>query len=78
MHSRLSKPKVSEVKQWFLMEDDSNQVAKLYYADIDDAFIRVMPSPNLGKVKYFYGETAWMDARRFAGDIYTKWMHNRD
>ena len=78
MHSRLSKPKVSEVKVWYKMDDDSNQVATVAYADIDDAFIKVLPLIKGYKVKYFYGETAWMDSRRYAGDIYTKWMHNRD
>jgi len=71
----VSKPKVSEVKSWYLMKDDSNECAALYYSDIDDAFIMVLPLRKGYKKKYFYGETAWMDSRRYANDIYTKWMH---
>ena len=75
MHSRLVKPKVSEVKEWILMVDNSNPIAKVYYADIDDAFIKVIPKMKSYKVKYFYGENAWSDSRRYAGDIYTNYIH---
>jgi hypothetical protein len=75
MHSRLVKPKVSEVKEWFLMADESTPSAKVYYADIDQAFIRVMPNPTLGKVKYFYGENSWSDSRRYAYDIHFKELY---
>ena len=71
----MSKPKVSQVKEWFFMSEESNDNAKLYYADIDNAFIRVMPNPTLGKVKYFYGELAWSDARRYAYDIHVKELY---
>jgi hypothetical protein len=69
------KPKVSAVGKWTLMYDESNQIANVEYADIDDAFIRVRPMVKDYRMKYFYGETAWMDARRYAGDIYTNWVH---
>jgi hypothetical protein len=70
MHSRLTKPKVSEVTEWILMLDNSNPVVKVYYANIDDAFIKVAPIKLGYKVKYFYGENAWADSRRYANDIY--------
>jgi hypothetical protein len=72
----MSKPRVSEVKAWYPMKEDSNDSAALYYADIDNAFIMVQPLKQGYKKKYFYGECAWMDARRYAGDIYTKWIHS--
>jgi hypothetical protein len=71
MHSRLSKPKVSEVGKWLLMPEESNQTVQVHYADIDDAFLRVKPMVKGHRIKYFYGECAWMDARRYAGDIYS-------
>ena len=75
MHSRLTKPKVSEVSKWLLMYEESNQSAQVHYADIDEAFLRVKPMVKGYRMKYFYGETAWMDARRYAGDIYTAVLH---
>lgn len=75
MHSRLTKPKVSEVKQWFLIKDSSNSIVRIYYADIDDAFIKAVPLRKGYKVKYFYGENAWSDSRRYAEDIYNKELY---
>jgi len=75
MHSRLTKPKVSEVKQWFLMEDASNSIVRVYFADIDDAFIKAVPRRKGYRTKYFYGENAWSDSRRYAADIYSKELH---
>ena len=76
MHSRLVKPKVSEVKEWIPMVDNSNPIAKVYYADIDDAFIKVTGKGV--RTKYFYGENAWADSRRYANDIYSKHMYRKD
>ena len=78
MHSRLTKPKVSEVKEWIPMVDNSNPIAKVYYADIDDAFIKVKPTIKGYKVKYFYGENAWSDSRRYANDIYNNYMNKEN
>jgi hypothetical protein len=71
----VTKPKVSEVKHWFYDKELSNQIVEVYYADIDNAFIKTQPLLKVYKTKYFYGETAWMDSRRYANDIYTKWEH---
>ena len=65
--SRLQRPHVSEVSRWIEDEEERNQVAKLYFADIDDAFWKVVAEGK--KPKYFYGETAWQDARRYAYDM---------
>lgn len=69
------KPKVGQVKQWTYDAELSNQMVEVYYADIDNAFIKAAPVVKGYKVKYFYGETAWMDSRRYAGDVYTQVMH---
>jgi hypothetical protein len=61
------KPKVSQVKKWEENRFISNSVAKVFVADIDVDFFKVVGG---GKTKYFYGETAWQDAQRLAGDIY--------
>lgn len=65
-NSRLAKPKVSEVNEWILNEDLSNPSVNVYYADIDAFFFRAVGKGI--KTKYFYGETAWQDARRYADD----------
>jgi len=75
MHSRLVKPKVSEVKAWIYASDLGNKIVEVYYADIDDAFIKATPLVKGYRTKYFYGENAWSDSQRYAGDIYTQVMH---
>jgi len=72
MHSRLTKPKVSEVNKWELMPEESNRIVQVHYADIDDAFMRVKPMVKGYRIKYFYGENAWSYALRYASDIYSK------
>ena len=69
------KPKVSQVKHWFYEKELSNQYVEVFYADIDAAFIKATPLVKGYKIKYFYGETAWMDSRRYANDVYVKWDH---
>jgi hypothetical protein len=69
------KPKISDVKTWIYASDLGNNIVEVYYADIDDAFIKAAPLVKGYRTKYFYGETAWMDSRRYAGDIYTEVMH---
>lgn len=61
------KPKVSQVKKWVEDEFISNSAVKVFVADIDDCFLKVVGGK---KTKYFYGETAWQDAQRLASDIY--------
>ena len=81
--SNLTRPKVSEVERWDINEDISNQYAKVYYANIDHFFMKVVPQlkqnrSNGFKIKYFYGETAWQDSQRYAHDIYFKTMVEAD
>lgn len=70
----MSKPKVSEVKSWVQNEFISNSSATVLVADINDDFFKVVGG---GKVKYFFGETAWSDAERFASDIYFKELYGK-
>lgn len=67
--SRLTRPHVREVNEWRIIEDSSNPVATVYYADIDNFFMKVVAKGR--KPKYFYGETAWSDSARYAGDMYS-------
>ena len=53
----------------------SNDSAGVYYADINDDFIMVLPMKQGYKKKYFYGEVAWSDARRYAYDIHVKELY---
>lgn len=69
------KPKVSDVKTWIYASDLGNNIVEVYYADIDEAFIKAAPLVKGYRTKYFYGETAWMDSRRYASDIYTEVMY---
>lgn len=66
--SQITKPKVGDVKQWIFHEENSNPHAQVFTADIDDFFFKVCGSGI--RTKYFYGETAWHDARRYASDHY--------
>jgi hypothetical protein len=78
--SNLTRPKVSEVERWDINEEISNQYAKVYYANIDHFFMKVVPTLKQYKfkMKYFYGETAWQDSQRYAHDIYFKIMVEAD
>ncbi len=75
MAGRSMKPKVSDVKVWIYASDLGNNIVEVYYADIDDAFIKAAPLVKGYRTKYFYGETAWMDSRRYAGDVYNEVLH---
>ncbi len=67
--SIMSKPLVSSVKEWFV-EFDSDLV-KVEWDGND--YWRVKPTGQ--RAQYFYGESAWMDARRTAADIdFKAWM----
>ena len=70
----MAKPKVSEVSAWYLDNELSNDAALVWWSeDHMGLFAKVT---TLGsKPKYFYGETAWQDAKRFAGDMYNPHIH---
>ena len=59
------KPKVSEVTSWDRLYHDVN--VEVYEASNIADFYKV--TPLLQRSKYFFGETAWMDAQRYAVDI---------
>ena len=75
-HSKLSKPKVSDVRHWDIVTELSNSIASVYTADIDDFFFKVTGKGV--KTKYFYGEMAWQDSQRYASDAYFKDLVERD
>lgn len=59
------KPKVSEVTSWTRFFH-SNGIS-VYEADNYYDYYKV--SPETGKPKYFFGESAWMQAQRYAVDL---------
>ena len=61
----MSRPNIKDVKKWEL--EYSNSAAQVFVADMDEKgfFYKV---EALGRTRYFYGETAWSDAYRFAND----------
>lgn len=63
----MRRPSVRDVSKWTFHEENSNQTAKVYVADIDYGFFYKVEVPGQ-RPKYFYGETAWQDARRYADD----------
>lgn len=69
------KPKVSDVKRWIYDVDLSNPIVEIFWADINSDFYKATPLVKGYRTKYFYGETAWMDSRRYAGDVYTEVMY---
>ncbi len=59
------KPKVSEVTSWTRFFHQSG--ISVYEADNFYDYYKVVPSN--GKARYFFGETAWMKAQRYAVDL---------
>ncbi len=60
-----------EVNQWTLQEESSNETARVYLADIEHGlFYKVEETGK--RPKYFYGETAWQDANRYADDRHVR------
>lgn len=65
----MKRPSVKDVSKWE-QHENSNPTAKVYVADIDYGFFYKVEAPNKSP-KYFYGETAWQDAKRYADDNHT-------
>ena len=65
----MRRPSVRDVSKWTFHEENSNPTAKVYVADIDYGFFYKVEVAGQ-RPKYFYGETAWQDARRYAGDMH--------
>jgi len=70
----MAKPKVSEVSAWYLDKELSNEIAQVLWSE-DHLGLFAKVTTKGSKPKYFYGELAWQDAKRLAGDIYTKHVH---
>ena len=69
----MRRPSVRDVGSWTLHEN-SNDTAKVYVADIEYGFFYKVEVPGK-RPKYFYGETAWQDARRYADDNH-RWSYS--
>lgn len=63
----MAKPSVSAVKDWEVAYDSDLVRVEVGTAEFAEDYWKVIPAG--GKPKYFYGESAWSDARRLASDI---------
>ena len=64
MDQGMRRPSVSQVESWNRTFHQDN--VAVYEASNYDDYFKV--AVNGSRPKYFYGETAWMDAQRFALD----------
>ena len=76
----LDRPKVSQVTGWDLVAKDFREqdwrgrlpgTCEVYTAENYFDYFKVVTFEGAGankKTKYFFGERAWMDAQRYAGD----------
>lgn len=62
----MRRPSVRDVSKWTL-DENSNDTAKVYVADIEYGFFYKVEVSGK-RPAYFYGETAWQDAKRYADD----------
>lgn len=63
----MARPSVAAVKEWDCLYVSELVSVFVGTAVFDEDYWKVVPTN--GKPKYFYGESAWSDARRFASDI---------
>lgn len=66
MTKTYTRPKVGEVKDWYTHYRSDAVVVQQAFDPYCDLF-RVAVTG--GRPKYFFGESAWMDARRLAADV---------
>jgi hypothetical protein len=66
----MAKPSVSAVKEWEVAYESELVTIESGTAVFDEDYWKVSPAGK--KVTYFYGESAWSDAQRFASDIDSK------
>lgn len=64
----MAKPSVSLVKSWEVIYDSEVVELATGTAVFAEDYWR-MTNKESGKVKYFYGETAWSDSQREASDL---------
>jgi len=63
----MAKPSVSAVKDWEVAYDSDLVRVEVGTAEFAEDYWKVIPAGE--KPKYFYGESAWSDARRLASDL---------
>jgi hypothetical protein len=64
----MAKPSVSVVKEWSVIYDSEVVELAVGTAVFAEDYWRMTIKAS-GKVKYFYGETAWSDSQREASDL---------
>lgn len=64
----MARPSVSSVGWWRLIYSSAEVEVRVGTAVFPQDYWLVLDKKT-NKKKYFYGETAWSDARRFAGDL---------
>lgn len=65
--TKLSKPSVNAVSEWEVVFESELVRVEVGTAEFPEDYWKVIPAK--GKPKYFYGELAWSDSRRFASDL---------
>lgn len=63
----MAKPSVTAVKEWEEVFSSDLVRVEVGTAEFPEDYWKVIPAG--GKPKYFYGESAWSDARRMASDL---------
>lgn len=63
----MGKPSITTVKEWDTVYESELVTVYSGTAEFPEDYWKVVPAG--GKPEYFYGESAWMNARRVAADI---------
>jgi len=63
----MARPSVTMVEDWELVFESDLVRVEVGSAEFPEDYWKVIPAGE--KPKYFYGESAWSDAQRDAGDL---------
>jgi hypothetical protein len=63
----MARPSVSQVSEWEEVFSSDLVRVEVGTAEFPEDYWKVIPAGR--KPKYFYGESAWSDARRMAADL---------
>jgi hypothetical protein len=63
----MARPSVSQVSEWEEVFSSDLVRVEVGTAEFPEDYWKVIPAGE--KPKYFYGESAWSDARRMAADL---------